>query len=267
MKSEMPGWWEVKTKADTSLASAEFACELEGHLLGCAAKNAWISSYDLKTSVNTEFTVSEADSACNMGFIESRRSFTDYPEEDTHLWMPRTASQVEVVIDDLVEDWPRRMSRDQLRDAMAASLEDDAVICIVSSPAGSRRSTGVIAFRRELTICDQRATVGITVGVFHSEGTFVQRAALLGAFRAQIKADIEASYTSLCRAGVDLDFDIHVHASDNDNRMIRYFWDLATDAKRDAFDGGFETPDWLDLARLHGDAAANFPAMAAGMSP
>jgi hypothetical protein len=266
MESALPQWLEVRTPADTTLASPALSRVLDGHTLGCAASNAWISALSLRPADRNEITVSETDSACNSGFIEYGNCFTEFEPEDTHLWMPETERQVAVVLDELAHVNPIHVGRGWLAAALTAPFADRAAVAIVANPVGGRRSTGVIAFRRELTVCDQVASLDVVVRAFHSEGSFVQRAALLGAFRAQVKADIETAFAALSRADVDLPFEVCVTTEYSDNGMLRHFAALADDARGDAFDGDYDIPAWLDLAKARAERPATM-AIAPSRSP
>lgn len=260
---KLPEWWAVKTKVDVSDAPKGLKRRAKASEIGCGAKNGWISSWQHNLSLDTEIVVSRDDIAFRNGFDEIADEYEDLPHEQVLLWMPTTLSQCEVVLDDLLEVNPDHFSREWLQGGLRSSLVNEESVAIVSNPTSSRKSSGLIIFKRDLTLYDNRASLGVFVRAFHCEGSEVERGALLAAMYSVIRNDVETGYTSLARAGLERTFDVDVYVEDDDDGMYGVYVAMASLALNDAFNGNddLEYPEWLDMDRFvqHSSGAEPLP--------
>ncbi len=249
--AQLPKWWEVKTDVDVSQAGRSLKRLAKEHRIGCGPKNGWISSLQNLSVQDTEIFLSKDCIALNSGFDDlDEEEVDEIPNEGAIAWMPTSLAQCQVVMDDLVAIDPDNFSREWIHGSLKASLLSEHSIAIISNPTDSRKSSGVFTFKRNMTLYEDSASLDIFVSAFHCEGSELERGVLLAAFYCVIRNDVETSYTSLARSGLQRKFDVDVHVEDDDDGMYGIYVDIAQTALVDAFnvDGrDIEYPEWLDM--------------------
>lgn len=242
-------WWTVKLPADMSEATEEQLLSLGSKLVGLSGKTAWIDSMTFRETREVEHSLGTDDICANYGFVDLDEEWSSLPDERVLLWMPQTKAQADTVKEDLdISSLGKSVVAETMIGYLAASLKHEDVSCIVSTPEGSRKATGIIGFHRKMHVYDDDVTIDYHVRVFHSVGTKVERGALLAGLHSQMRTDMETAFTSLAYAGLDLPLKLVVHDCEDDSEMLRVFQELAELACNEAFDLHIEDlPDWISM--------------------
>jgi hypothetical protein len=258
-------WWTVNIAADVTDATREHASAAGAVKVGLAGKDAWISAWSGHRSDAVETRVGTEDITVQFGFVDLDVEWSDIPDQGVVLWMPTTDAQALTVIDDLSETLLEVGEYANVAEAVEKSVSQEAVSCIVATPEGSRKATGVASFLRTMSLHEDRASIDYHILGFHSAGTDVDRGALLAAVYKQMLSDMETAFTSLSAADIDTPLSLDVHDVNEDSEILHVFEELAELATHHAFDlYATEIPDWVSMERYIANtgeqpAASTFP--------